>query len=403
MSFTINTEDALMFLNGQGNSAALTVEDRTKLIQPLINQNFVWLYGRSSQEGTLRAGKYIFKVDYLPLSENYVNGQLTTQNAVIDPIESDTIVRRSIKFAYESLDMDPLAQAPQVVANYLTNLNTCYYIDVAQYFYSVMKKYGDAHPEQTFFIDELGKEDILSDDDAKKVQQLIAKRRAKIGRTINRKYFGVNMSEFYTVVDPYALIDLSIVLTRLNASTSAFEVSKNLIEGNPVDFNRIISDNLINLTLPKGASTNRDEDYDMSGVVGFIWQQDFMALPVRSPLYISRYNGDGNLEFIVKYEYTNAILRPELFVMLVTDLRAYVETKGTDMYVKCNAMFRDKEATYSSSDTNVATVDANGKITVVAAGTTTFTVSCLGKEATVEKTFTATQVSHQYNKSSVKK
>ena len=75
-----------------------------------------------------------------------MNGQLTTQNAVIDPIESDTIVRRSIKFAYESLDMDPLAQAPQVVANYLTNLNTCYYIDVAQYFYSVMKKYGDAHP-----------------------------------------------------------------------------------------------------------------------------------------------------------------------------------------------------------------------------------------------------------------
>ena len=30
MSFTITTEDALMFLNGQGNSAALTVEDRTK-------------------------------------------------------------------------------------------------------------------------------------------------------------------------------------------------------------------------------------------------------------------------------------------------------------------------------------------------------------------------------------
>lgn len=49
----------------------------------------------------------------------------------------------------------------------------------------------------------------------------------------------------------------------------------------------------------------------------------------------------------------------------------------------------DKTITYQSDNTAVATVDANGKITAVSAGTATITVSCGGKTTTVTVTVTA--------------
>ena len=63
------------------------------------------------------------------------------------------------------------------------------------------------------------------------------------------------------------------------------------------------------------------------------------------------------------------------------------KTKGTDQYVKCNATFRDKTATYASSDENIATVGTDGKITVVGTGEVTFTVTLGTETATVKKTF----------------
>ena len=125
----------------------------------------------------------------------------------------------------------------------------------------------------------------------------------------------------------------------------------------------------------------------MSGVIGFIFHNQFMAMPTKAPIYVSRINGDGNTEFICKYAYTNAILRPELFVMLVNNLRAFIEVVGENQYVKCNAMFRDKNATFASSDESIATVDANGKINVIGSGEVTFTVTLGEETASITKTF----------------
>ena len=383
----IELNEALQFLNGQGGPATLSVEEYNNIIQPLSNQTYMWMVGRANDTKELHAGKYLYRVTYLPLSEKYAIGNVTKQAPVTDIIESKEITYSDASMVYEMFDYKLTKQAPQIVGNMLSNLTLAAYVEFSQYFYQSMKNYGDAHPEQTFYIPELGKEELISDDDAKKVQQLIAKRKAKIGRTINRKYVGVDLTRILTVIDPYAAIDLSIVLTRLNASSKAFEVSKNLIEGNAVDFEKIYTDNLINVAIPRGTSTRRDFDYDMTGVVGFMWDIQFMAMPVIMPQFVSRINGDGNTEFISKYGYTHAILRPELFCMLVNDLRAFIETKGADQYVKCNATFRDKTATYSSSDESIATVGTDGKITVVGTGEVTFTVTLGTATATVKKTF----------------
>lgn len=383
--------------DGQGGYIALSV--REKVLSNLKQGLTTFAQARSPYSGDFNGnGTLYYRIPLYGSTTAYSQGQVVNVNPSVDNISVNISDYRTQFFEIEDFDPSMITDGNALVGMISANLTSTIMADMNAHFYLGLKKYFDAHPEQTLCIPKLVSEDNLTEEELRKLQKDLMTAKARMSRIISKKYIGVSANEFNGLIDNFGSINLNILLTRLNASNKAFDTIIKGADLNNLDVIRIggtnfVIDNFINAYVPQGTCWNGDYDYDMSSYLGFIIHQDFAAFPAGlKKIAVVQNTNNANFRTIAKYCFGFGILRPELGTAFVRDVKIGVVNAPKNYYVGDVVYARVNtigETITINEQTNltaepVANDPSLFKITFTAAGAAKFSISA---PAAAEKNF----------------
>lgn len=400
--------EGIVIGDGAGQGIALSIKEG--IIRNLHQSLATFLQARAPQSGSVIAGGSInYRIPLYGQTKAYAQDQVVNAFPNVANIGVKVSDYRTSFTEIEGFDQSMLGPEGQsAIAEIVANISQQIRADQNAHFYIAMHEYfaglydstsstwtKTPHLTQTLWLPELGSKKVLSEDQSRLLQKEVANKINSMTKFINKKYIGIKGSEFFGIIDRFGATNLSLLLTRLNASNEALGIMVNSFDGDTLETFKFggvnfLIDNFVNNVVAQGASFNGDYAIDLSGVYGYLIHREFIAFPMGIEQVVSVMNpNNGNMRWIAKYCFGAGILRPELGCEIIDTVKAVtinastgVETPvGDTLSISATTDVYDnigdaRDVTVASSDTGKATVARVGNkvtITKVASGSTTVT------------------------------
>lgn len=375
MATQITLQDAMSIKDPAGNASFLDV--RFAVLNNLAQGYYSYDMMTAADGEITGVGSVIYRIQHLLKAQNY-EGNIETQNIVIEPIEVKINQKWAIGYEIEDMDLSQIIASPAIQAQAATNLATSIKATKNAQFFLQLKTFFEANPSKTYYFPELVSEADLTTDQYRSMQKKILIKRTKMANIINEKYVNVPADSFFGVIAPVAIANFEMLLTALNISSAAFDMLKYGIGGMGnggtvanLGGTPFISDPFIGQAVEANKSFNSFA-YDMTDYCGFLLHPQSVAYPSKWGKMQILPN-PANLNSMVKAKwYTGwGILRPELLCAFTKKLKVdknevALAVGGTHQIDHSD--IGNRAITYSSSASGKATVSNTGLITGVEAG-----------------------------------
>ena len=383
----IDIKEAIALGNGEGGYANLSMVE-WGILQNISASRVIYL--RSPLSGTFEGkGTIRYSLTKFPEVRAYNKTANASQIADLEDFYVHLEDPQVIKIETEGLDIQHLSGALSPVAQlFIANAVRAYEADLKAKFYIKQLEFFKANPDKTLFFPELAERKVLSLNRFKYLQKELAWSVQDMCKIFSKRYLQVPTTEFVGAIDGFAQINLEQGLTAMNLSTKAFDVLTNGYVGRnngtiiPFGQLNLIIDNILNVDVAKGASFNGDYSIDFAteGFIGSIHHQWCMLYPL-SPLIAKQTISpdNGNDIVIMKYQWGFGIAYDDLCRGLFNKIKLFTDKNGktfVNKEVKVGETLQlhsnvaaSRSLTWSSADNTIATVDNNGLVTGVKAGT----------------------------------
>lgn len=293
-------------------------------------------------------------------------------------------------------------QNEATLGQWIANCTVSVEADLKAQFLSYINKEAKANPKKTIYLEELFSRKLLSKEAREEIQNALSVIPRDLGSIFTDRYLNVPTNEFQGVFNNMAGKNIDMLLTGLNCSKQAFSTLINGYVGkdnaekwvfNGIDY---YTDNLLGMNIAQGASINGDYaiTFKTDGFYGFVAHRDAFLFPFGKLIIKTRVAENFNDELGIKYECGFGIAYDELWVAITDQFKVWTNSDtlavGNTMKLGSNGDSL-RTITYTSSDETKATVDANGLITGVAAGSVDITAkftNFAGVEKVAVKTIT---------------
>ena len=205
--------------DGAGDHIALSIKEA--VLRNLSQSLATFLQARAPQSGSVIGnGSINYRIPLYGTTQAYEQSQTVDVNPNVANIGVKVGSYRTSFYELESFDVSMVgAEGSAAIAEIAANLSQQIMADENAHFFKALKDYFDNHGEQTIYAPTLVSKKVLSEDQGRLLQKEVANAVNGMTKIINKKYIGVKASEFFGLIDRFAATNLSLVLTRLNASS----------------------------------------------------------------------------------------------------------------------------------------------------------------------------------------